>query len=34
MLVGLSYGAKTAIYRSLAGALGDLHADGLMGENK
>lgn len=34
MVVGLSYGAKTALYKVLAAALGDLEAQGLMGEHK
>ena len=34
MLVGYSYGAKTAIYRVLAGALGDLEAAGIMEEHR
>ncbi|KAG2430891.1 hypothetical protein HXX76_009864 [Chlamydomonas incerta] len=34
MLVGYSYGAKTCIYRTLAGALADLETAGLMEEHK
>jgi dynein heavy chain, axonemal len=34
MIVGYSFGAKTAITRALAGALGDLHDKGLLEENK
>ncbi len=34
MLVGYSYGAKTSIYRALAGALADLEAAGLMEEHR
>ncbi|GLI63290.1 hypothetical protein VaNZ11_006196 [Volvox africanus] len=34
MLVGYSYGAKTSIYKALAGALGDLEAAGLMEEHR
>ncbi|EFJ50020.1 dynein heavy chain 6 [Volvox carteri f. nagariensis] len=34
MLVGYSYGAKTSIYRALAGSLGDLEAAGLMEEHR
>lgn len=34
MVVGLSFGAKTAILRSLAAALGDLSEKKLMEENK
>jgi dynein heavy chain len=34
MLVGYSYGAKTCIYRALAGALADLEAAGLMEEHR
>eukprot|EP00899_Mesostigma_viride_P012092 jgi/Mesvir1/20884/Mv07961-RA.1 len=33
MIVGQSFGAKTCMYRVLQGALGDLAAKGLMGEN-
>lgn len=34
MIVGHSFGAKTSMYRILAGALTDLHAMGLMNEQK
>ena len=34
MIVGYSYGAKTCMYRTLAGALGDLNSKGLLEENK
>lgn len=34
MIVGHSFGAKTSMYRILAGALTDLHAKGLMNEQK
>ncbi|GFR44543.1 hypothetical protein Agub_g5814 [Astrephomene gubernaculifera] len=34
MLVGYSYGAKTSIYRALAGALGDLETAGIMEEHR
>ena len=34
MLVGLSYGAKTATWKTLQYALGDLNSNGLLGENK
>ena len=34
MVVGQPFGCKTSMYKVLAGALGDLCADGLMEENK
>ncbi|KAF6265404.1 dynein heavy chain 6 [Scenedesmus sp. NREL 46B-D3] len=34
MIVGYSYSAKTSIYKTLATALGDLEAQGVMGEHK
>jgi len=34
MVVGLSFGAKTCMYKMLAAALGDLEAQGLMGEHR
>ena len=34
MIVGYSYGAKTSMWRTLAGALGDLNEKGLLEENK
>ncbi len=34
MIVGYSYGAKTAIYRMLAASLGDLEQQGLMDEHR
>ena len=34
MIVGYSYGAKSSMYRVLAGSLTDLHAKGLENENK
>ncbi|KIY96797.1 Dynein beta chain, ciliary [Monoraphidium neglectum] len=34
MVVGLSFGAKTCLYKVLAAALGDLEGQGLMGEHR